>query len=178
MLGKSKRYEALGAYLRARNDQSTVPLTFAEIEALVGELPASKRYPAWWSNNPSNNPLTKVWLDAGFRTEQVDIAGGKLVFRNDAKMTRDFESLFKEVGLDLESSESSGVAEEAREFHHAENKLPRRHPAFGALKGTFTIEPGYDLTTPSMDADELAEMDANIDRTADLIEAGMKRKPR
>ena len=48
-------------------------MTFAEIEALLGEkLPASKQYPAWWSNNPSNNPMTKEWLAAGFQTESVE----------------------------------------------------------------------------------------------------------
>ena len=63
----------------------TVPMTFAEIEAVIGApLPNSKRYPAWWSNNPWNNTMTQVWLDAGFVTEQVDIEGQKLVFRRAA----------------------------------------------------------------------------------------------
>src|ERR1700744_5837808 len=30
----------------------------------------------------------------------------------------------------------------------------RRHPAFGALKGTFIIEPGWDLARPAMDPEE------------------------
>jgi len=51
-----------------------------------------------------------------------------------------------------------------------------RHPALGAMKGTFTIEPGYDLAQSPFSAQELAEMDSNLDRTADLIEAGMKKK--
>jgi len=176
MLGKSKRYEALGPFLKARSDQSTVPMSFEEIEGLVGKLPASKQYPAWWSNNPSNNPLTKVWLDAGFRTEQVDIAGRKLVFRNGAKMERDLEAAFREVGLDLTLRQSSGMAEEGRTFEStAKNEQQRRrHPLIGAMKGTFTIEPGWDLTRPSTDPDELEEWEANLDKTADMIEAGMK----
>ena len=180
MHGKSKRYEALGPYLKARNDHSTIPMSFEEIEALVGELPASKQYPAWWSNNPSNNPLTRVWLDAGFRTEQVDIAGRKLVFRNDAKIKRDLEEAFRETGLDLMLRQSSGMAEEERTFEPlAKNEQQRRrHPLIGAMKGTFTIEPGWELTRPSMDPDELEEWEANLDRTADMIEAGMKGKKR
>ena len=151
MLGKSKRYEALGPYLKARSHQSTVPMSFEEIEALVGELPASKQYPAWWSNNPSNNPLTKVWLDAGFRTEQVDIAGRKLIFRNHEKIMRDFASI--EVPTEIAKSMPGGIAEDARDFRHGENMPKARHPLIGSLKGLLWIEPGYDLTKPAMDDD-------------------------
>jgi len=43
----------------------------------------------------------------------------------------------------------------------------------GALKGTFTIEPGWDLNKPALDAEELEAMEANLDRTADLIARGL-----
>jgi len=176
MRGKSKRYETLGVFLRARREQSTVPMSFSEIEALVGGLPASKRYPAWWSNNPSNNPMTKVWLDAGFRTEQVDIAGEKLVFRNDAKLMRELES---HPGVQEIVKALTEVAEEPRPFEPEHGHKPRRrHPLIGAMKGTFTIEPGWDLAKPSLDPDELEEIEANLDRTAEMIEAGMKGKKR
>jgi hypothetical protein len=58
-------------------------MTFAEIEAvLCAKLPAAAHaHRAWWSNNPANNVMTRSWLAAGFRTEQVDIPGQKLVFR-------------------------------------------------------------------------------------------------
>ena len=46
------------------------------------------------------------------------------------------------------------------------------------MKGTFTIEPGLDLTRPVLDPDELAEWEANLDRTADMIEEGMTGKRR
>lgn len=75
------RYEPLRAFL---SDQVTdrLSVTFRDIEEVIGRpLPASKCYPAWWSNNPSNNPMTKVWLEAGFVTEQVDVPGGRLTFR-------------------------------------------------------------------------------------------------
>ncbi|GAB4516866.1 MAG: hypothetical protein Kow00133_00920 [Amphiplicatus sp.] len=56
---------------------------FGELERLIGRaLPASAyKYPAWWSNDPSNNSMTKVWLRAGWRTEQVDVPGRTVVFR-------------------------------------------------------------------------------------------------
>ena len=75
------KYDPLTRYLADR-DTAEVPMTFAEIETVIGvALPASKQYPAWWSNNPSNNVMTKAWLEAGFQTERVDTGGEKLVFR-------------------------------------------------------------------------------------------------
>jgi hypothetical protein len=163
------KYQSLGEFLR-RQKAGMVPMTFAEIEKVTGtRLPNSKRYPAWWSNNTWNNVMTQIWLDAGFRTEQVDIEGEKLVFRRVAPKAEE------KMSDDKRASGMSDVADEFKPQDTAEKK-PMRSPLFGALKGTFTIEPGWDLTQPALDADELAEMDANIDRTADLIEAGLAGK--
>ena len=75
------KYEPLRAYLETRKTEA-VPMTFAEIEKVVGfKLPKSQVYPAWWSNNPTNNVMTREWIAAGYKTEQVDIEGRKLVFR-------------------------------------------------------------------------------------------------
>jgi hypothetical protein len=75
------KYAPLTTFL-AESAQSEIPLGFAEIEGVIGHpLPASKKYAAWWSNNPSNNVMTRAWLAAGYQTERVDIAGERLVFR-------------------------------------------------------------------------------------------------
>lgn len=75
------KYAPLTDFL-ARTAGPEAPMTFAEIERVIGHpLPASKKYPAWWSNNPGNNVMTRAWLAAGFQTERVDIAAGRLVFR-------------------------------------------------------------------------------------------------
>lgn len=75
------KYEPLGRFLRDSR-ANEVPMTFAKIERIIGtELPPSARYRAWWSNNDFNNVMTKVWLEAGFRSEQVDVPGRKLLFR-------------------------------------------------------------------------------------------------
>jgi hypothetical protein len=63
-----------------------VTLSFDDIERMLGfRLPRSKRYPAWWSNNASNNTMTAQWLEAGFRTGSVDIAGEELTFQKVVK---------------------------------------------------------------------------------------------
>ena len=76
------KYTRLGEFLRSQRSQE-IPMTLVEIEKVIGSKlpPNSPHYPAWWSNNPSNNVMTKVWLNAGFRTEQVDVKSGKIVFR-------------------------------------------------------------------------------------------------
>ncbi|HEY1612391.1 MAG TPA: hypothetical protein VGF97_01705 [Rhizomicrobium sp.] len=131
------KYEGLGHFLK-KQAMLEVPMSFAEIERVVGvKLPPSAyRHRPWWSNNASNSVMTQVWLDAGFRTERVDMGGRKLVFRR--------VSAVGAPGSRRQAS-SEGVGERA-----PDKKTPRRHPLFGALKGTFTIEPGYDLTEPSM----------------------------
>jgi hypothetical protein len=82
------KYDPLKAFLISSGAEEVV-LGFEEIEALLGApLPPSKRHPAWWSNNPSNNTMTRVWLAAGYRTERLDIEGRRIVFRRSPKSTR------------------------------------------------------------------------------------------
>jgi hypothetical protein len=122
------KYAPLGDYLRKQR-RDLVPMTFSEIERIVGtKLPRSQCYPAWWSNNPWNNVMTQVWLDAGFQTEQVDVEGRKLVFRRvGASKVKD--------GDDAETFGRSNRSEE--------------HPLIGCMKGTVRIAPGVDLTEPA-----------------------------
>jgi hypothetical protein len=76
------KYEALGEFLR-RQQGERVPMTFAEIERVIGARlpPSARKHRPWWSNSPTNSVMTQVWLDAGFESEQVDMAGRRLVFR-------------------------------------------------------------------------------------------------
>lgn len=147
------KYDALGKYLAAQIG-SEIPMTFVEIEKVTGVKlpPKAQHHRAWWSNNPSNNVMTKVWLGAGFQTEQVDMASRKLVFKR------------KQGGAALPpapsraSNDGGGTAEASREFTPPATKVTR-HPALGAMKGTFTIEPGYDLTKPVYTDDEWEEIE-------------------
>lgn len=78
----ASKYDPLGAHLRTRA-ATEVPMSFSEIEKVIGAPlpPKAQNHAAWWSNNPSNNVMTKVWLDAGYRSERVDLASRRLVFR-------------------------------------------------------------------------------------------------
>jgi hypothetical protein len=87
------KYSPLGDFLRAQT-RSEVAMTFAQIEEIIGaKLPDSHRYRAWWSNNSFNSVMTKVWLEAGFESEQVDMEQRKLVFRRVQPKTRSQSAL-------------------------------------------------------------------------------------
>jgi hypothetical protein len=119
------KYDPLRTFLQ---DQKTerLPVNFAEIEAVLGfRLPASKQYPAWWSNSPTNNPMTKVWLEAGYMTEQVDTAAERLVFR------RATSSPPSSGGMP--AAPSGGVIAALR----------------AALQGTVRFAPGFDPAEPT-----------------------------
>lgn len=118
------KYDALGDYLK-RQSADRVPLKFSDIEKITGaKLPASAhKHRPWWSNNSHNSVMTKVWLDAGFESEQVDMAGRKLVFR---RIRRPRAAAAAPRGDD-------------KPFH----------PLYGFMKGLIRIMPGTDLTQPA-----------------------------
>ena len=117
------KYSALGDYLK-RQPRDAVPMTFGAVEKIIGaKLPASAhKHRPWWSNNPDNSVMTKVWLDAGFQSEQVDIAARKLVFRRVRRLPS-----------------AAAQSEGEKPFH----------PAYGAMQGLIRIMPGTDLTQPA-----------------------------
>jgi hypothetical protein len=118
------KYEPLTHFLEGRWT-SEVSMTFTEIEAVVGApLPPSKQYPAWWSNNPSNNVMTKAWLNAGFQTERVDIGGERLVFRR---------------------VKASPGAQQAKPGPNLLERIRSR------VAGAVTVPAGVDLTEPTGD---------------------------
>lgn len=162
------KYDPLGVYLK-KSDRNEIALTFSEIEKITGVSlpPKAQEHRAWWSNNPSNNVMTKVWLAAGFETAKVDMTAKTLLFRRVKPQEKNSPGSF-----------SPGMSEPHRMFKAEENteKKSKRSPLFGALKGTFTIAPGWDLTKPALDPEELAEWEANLDRTADLIDEGLSGK--
>ena len=129
------KYSPLREYLQSQRVDS-VPMTFKQIEKVLERpLPPSKKYPAWWSNNPSNNVMTKEWLAAGFQTESVDVASEKLVFRRVLK--------------DPPGSNNSGIPSRIGSESPSVSHTVSRHPVEGCLPGTLTIQPGVDLTEPA-----------------------------
>jgi hypothetical protein len=121
------KYEPLGAFLRGQRSEE-VPLTFNEIEKITGVKlpPKAQHHRAWWSNNASNNVMTKVWLEAGYESARVEMSARKLVFRRVAK-----------------AGEASGGL--AKPYATSDG----RHPMRGALRDITFVPPGVDLTEPA-----------------------------
>jgi len=142
-------YEPLREYLKAKAFDR-IPMTFGEIEKVIGrKLPASAfRHRPWWANEAQGHSHAKAWLQAGYETEQVDMAAKKLVFRRTrlagTEMSED-RRMFKTEAL-------------------PEKKLGR-HPLIGAMKGTFTLVPPGENEPPAEDPESWEALSlAKLDR--------------
>jgi len=135
------KYAALGEFL-SHQKNVTVRLSFGEVEKVLGfKLPSSAySQRAWWSNNVHNNVMTRIWKKAGFRTEDVDMAAQRVVFRNTQKREP----------FNLETIERYMQEEKERKANFTKRRQsPAQHPLRGALKGTLRIVGGTDLTKPA-----------------------------
>lgn len=131
----------MSAYAHLRNflagqELDEVPLTFAEIEKIIGRaLPASAyKYAEWWANQVAGRTQSRAWMGAGFRSEQIDLLARRLIFR------RAPSPAYTPASPDAVASVADASAAYA---------VRGRHPIFGALKGAITTAPGTDLTAPA-----------------------------
>lgn len=78
------KYDPLRQHLSAMSDDRW-RVRFPEIEGILGfSLPRSAyAYPAWWSNDATGHSHSLAWLDAGWKTEQVDLQNQQVTFRKD-----------------------------------------------------------------------------------------------
>lgn len=130
------KYQLLATHLH-QSGQDSIAMTFAKIERIVGtKLPPSAfKYRAWWSNNPMNSVITRAWLDAGYKTENVDMSRRKLIFKKSSQDTS-----MEEFPDTQPPSRKSRAAEDSNARSFSFSRI------FGALKGTVTVRPGVDLT--------------------------------
>lgn len=151
------KYATLRAHLSARTEPR-IAMSFAEVAAAAKvKLPASAfRYPQWWQNDAEHHVQAKAWVEAGYKTENVDLDAQRVEFVRTAAPVR-------------------GVREMQKTFNHEPGPPYKVHPAYGALKGTFTIH-DWDVTKPAMDPEEYAEYEANLLRKMDEIAKGLRGK--
>lgn len=116
------KYTPLEKHLENKQEER-VRMMFSDIENIIGDTlpPSARKHRAWWSNNPSNSVITYAWLEAGYKTTEVNLEGETLVFR---RMEKAPPSAVKEIPLEP-------------------------HPLFGCLEGAITIPDDLDLTQPA-----------------------------
>jgi hypothetical protein len=134
------KYDPLQRHLQMQMGDR-IPMTFRQVESIIGGLlPASaRRHRPWWANDATGHAHARAWLAAGYRTEQVDMDGEKLVFvRAAGAMEGDM------TGKGMAESHAAYTAQDAS----------AQHPMIGALKGLLWIDPSLDLTKPALDPDE------------------------
>jgi hypothetical protein len=74
------KYDGLRDFLAARDDALTeLTMSFEEVEALIGTLPASAReHRAWWSND--SKVEAQAWRAAGWHVQSVNQNAGRVMF--------------------------------------------------------------------------------------------------
>jgi hypothetical protein len=124
MEGLMSKYEPLPQFLAAKPG-AVHRMSFDQIERILGfKLPKSAyEHEAWWSNNATGHSHARTWLEAGWRTMDVDLEARKVSFQR------------------LASSASSLDKPPKRDAH-------KRDP-WGCMAGTVTIMPGVDVTAPT-----------------------------
>ena len=77
----ASKYEPLRQRL-TEIEASRIRLSFNEIEAILGfRLPDSARLlPQWWANAGGSHVQAHAWMNAGWRTCQVDVPSGAVSF--------------------------------------------------------------------------------------------------
>lgn len=77
----SRKYRELAKYLHEQ-DAAILPMTFAQIEAILGEplRPSARKHTAWWANTDSHSQAT-AWLAVGWKTSELDLAAETVVFQ-------------------------------------------------------------------------------------------------
>jgi hypothetical protein len=82
------KYDPLESFLKTL-DVSRYRASFRQLEKLLGfKLPESAlKYPAWWSNDETGHSHARAWLQAGWKTEDVDLTSQKVTFAHTGAAT-------------------------------------------------------------------------------------------
>jgi hypothetical protein len=121
------KYEPLKRHL-LHLEQSEAPMTFAEIEAVLGFglPPSARKHPPWWSNNVGTHVNAAAWRGAGWRTSRVDVHGERVTFVRDPRTERpDATHGVSEAGAPFEFGQLSRGAQRMIEDCMEETGLDR-----------------------------------------------------
>jgi hypothetical protein len=93
------KYANLRAFLLARQEPR-ISMSFAQVAAVAKvKLPVSAfRYPQWWQNDAEHHVQAKAWIEAGYKTEKVDLDAQSVEFVRAAAPVRGVQEMQKAYG--------------------------------------------------------------------------------
>lgn len=88
-MSQGSKYNPLYTHLRQQGREE-VTLTFAQIEALIGERlpPSARAQRAWWSNRKQGAVQAQAWMKAGYHVEELDLDAERVTFRKPKQIYR------------------------------------------------------------------------------------------
>lgn len=114
-----------------RGQRNRLPLSFQEIEGILADdlPPSAREHRSWWSNDPWSHTQALAWLRSGWRVDDVDLAGEKVVFQqtNSVLMQVFFADLLKRL-----KKARPGLTRATKTF-------PQNWWSFGAGKSGFSF---------------------------------------
>jgi hypothetical protein len=105
---QDSRYTPLTDYLQnQKGNVDRLPLTFDEIEDIIGaKLPDSaRRHRVWWSNDTSTLRQSSSWLDAGWKTTNINMNEGTINFARIRERDKSYIEFFSGVLSELKKRE-------------------------------------------------------------------------
>jgi hypothetical protein len=146
------KYGGLASYLRFRGAfTSTVKLTFARIDGLIGEnLPMSAfRSERWWDNSPTA-PHAHGWLDAGWEVQEVDLKEGYVVFKKVRQVqvkrksaASEIKKPFTPVHVRISKPKTPSKTKVSKLYARIKN-LERQRTSMPVYHGSFRPRPKYE----------------------------------
>ncbi len=149
------KYDRLKSYLKFRASfTSVVKLSFAQVDGIIRDnLPMSAyRNTRWWSNS-SSNVHSKAWLNAGWRTQDVNLEEGYVVFqktRSEQTRTRSYRKRKDKVKKPFQPAphrfprtRKTSKTKAAKLYARLKN-LERRRTSMTKYRGSFKPKPAQE----------------------------------
>lgn len=149
------KYEPLKGYLKFRAAfTDSVKLSFAQIDGIIGDNLPMEAYRSenWWANL-TNTAHARAWLEAGWKTSEVNLKEGYVVFRKVEKI----QSVALPKMRDFEKPEKPFTPPPSRIMHRKKpsktkianlyarlKNLERQRASPQKLKGSFTPKPAHE----------------------------------
>ena len=153
-------------------------MTFDDIEEVIGSKlpPRASTHRAWFSNNPTSNPMTRAWLAAGYRSADVDMAERKLVFRKivSEQPAAELREIAGSIPTAAELREIAGSMPTAAELREIAGSMPTAAELREIAGSIPTAAELREIAGSIPTAAELREIAGSIPTAAELREiAGM-----